>query len=81
MIASPPESSRARLLKLRRSHLHLVSRNRQPELGWFVVENPESAAGWVGLQAGVGSGCPPAKDSDVISIAIQLARKILRLLA
>ena len=43
MIASPPESSRARLLKLRRVHLEFVSRNRQRELDLFAVEKPESA--------------------------------------
>jgi hypothetical protein len=49
MIAFPPESSRARLLKFRRAHLEFVSQNRQPALGLSAVENPEIAAGWLCL--------------------------------
>jgi hypothetical protein len=79
MIAVPPESSRARLLKLRRAHPELVGRNRRRELGLFIVENPESAARWLTLQTVAGSGGVPVNDSDVISIAIQLAWKTLGL--
>ena len=35
-MASPPESSRARLLKLRRVHVEFVRRNRDRELRWLL---------------------------------------------
>ena len=74
MIAFPPESSRARLLKLRRAHREFATRNRQRELGPFVLEKPEHGVGCLSLYVAVGSGCAPAKDPDVIPIAIQVAR-------
>ena len=81
MMASPPESSRARLLKLRRVHLEFTSENRERALGLLVAGKGESAVGWLSLYAVGAAGCVPAKDSDVISIAMQFAPETLGLVA
>jgi hypothetical protein len=80
-MTSPPESSRARLLKLRRVQFEFGSRNRQRELRWLLPGGLETAASGLSLQAPASCGCGPANDSDVISIAIQLASSTLGLLA
>ena len=42
-MASPPESSRARLLKLRRVHVEFVRRNRDREMRWLLPGKSDTA--------------------------------------
>ena len=72
MIAVPPESSVARLLKLRRVHREVGCPNRGRETDLSVAGNPDSVPGSLALQAAVSSGWAPAKDCGVIWTAIQI---------
>ena len=76
-MTSPLESSRARLLKLRRVHIEFVRRSLDRKLRRLLPVNSDTPA----KGAPAGSGSAPAKDSDVISIDIQLALNTLGLLA
>src|SRR6266699_2453858 len=67
MIALPPVSSLARLLKLRRVNRGARRKNRDPETGCTVAGKGNR---WTSLQEALFSGWAPAKDGDVISIAI-----------
>ena len=80
MMAVPPESSLARLLKLRRVHREVGCQNREREMDLSVGGNSESGPCSLALYAAVSSGWAPAKDSDVISIPIQLACRTSQLL-
>src|SRR5262245_4133638 len=79
-MTSPPDNSRARLLKLRRVQLELVNLNRDRKPRSLLPGNAGTSAKGLLLYSPVGSVCAPVKDSDVISMAIQLASSTLRLL-
>lgn len=70
MMISPPESARARLLKLRRVHRTEGRKKLERETDLAAAGNAESCDEWIISPDADLAGCVPVRDRAVISIAI-----------